>query len=93
MPDTLLPSVTLVSGDQETGRTSYLFCSYNSETGELGRTFWEIYTISGMERNSAISDLGLFELARTSSRIYAARMPGDSEIMTFTELSECFCLY
>ena len=46
-----------------------------------------------MERNSALSDLGLFELARTSSRIYAARMSGDSEIMTYSELSECFCLY
>ena len=94
MPDTLIPSVTLISGEHEPERVSYIFCEYNSETEQVGRPFWEIFTITGLERNSAVAELNLFELARTSTRIYAAKLhlPDDSGIITYSEISKSFFL-
>ena len=94
MPDTLIPSVTLMTGEHEPERISYVFCEYNSETEQVGRPFWEIFTITGLERNSAVAELNLFELARTSTRIYAAKLhvSDDSGIITYSELSRSFFL-
>ncbi|MEA4823762.1 MAG: hypothetical protein VB111_06600 [Clostridiaceae bacterium] len=94
MPDTLIPSVTMVAGYSDAERMSYVFCEYNSETEQIGRPLWEIFTLTGMEKYTAFEELGLFELARTSTRIYGAKLylADKNDILSYAELSQSFFL-
>ncbi|MDY3285226.1 MAG: hypothetical protein SOX31_01470 [Eubacteriales bacterium] len=94
MPDTLIPSVTMLPGSDDTGVSSCVFCEYNSETEQTGRALWEIYTLTGPEKYETLASLELFELARTSSRIYGAKLylDEDNDILSYSELSQSFFL-
>lgn len=92
MPDALIPSVTLTRGVQDVGRDTVVFCEYNSETEQLGRALWQIVSLTGSDRYKQKEELGLFELARTSSALYGVMLNSERDIITYEEISRYFHL-
>jgi len=92
MPDALIPSVTLTRGVQDVGRDTVVFCEYNSETEQIGRALWQIVSLTGSDRYKQKEELGLFELARTSSALYGVMLNSERDIITYEEISRYFHL-